>query len=70
MIYGIQIPDQYLYMYKKPRDIKNLLDTMEMRKFGDQKMYTPLSLLCAILDIPSPKDDIDGSMVSEVYRNT
>ncbi len=38
-----------------------------MRKFGDYKSYTSLALLCEILDIPTPKDDIDGSQVSSVY---
>jgi hypothetical protein len=40
---------------------------MEMWKFGDWKSYTSLKLLTAIFDIPSPKDDIDGSQVGKVY---
>jgi len=40
---------------------------MEMWKFGDWKNYTSLKLLTAIFDIPSPKDDIDGSQVGQVY---
>jgi predicted PolB exonuclease-like 3'-5' exonuclease len=40
---------------------------MEMWKFGDWKSYTSLKLLTAIFDIPSPKDDIDGSQVGQVY---
>jgi len=43
------------------------LDTMDLWRFGDYKQYTSLSLLTAIFDIPSPKDDIDGSMVCGVY---
>lgn len=42
-------------------------DTMELWKFGDYKNYTSLALLAEILGIPSPKDDIDGSMVGDVY---
>ena len=38
-----------------------------MWKFGDYKQYTSLKLLTAILGIPSPKDDIDGSEVANVY---
>ena len=38
-----------------------------MWKFGDYKHYTSLSLLTNILNIPTPKDDIDGSQVAEVY---
>ena len=38
-----------------------------MWKFGDYKHYTSLKLLTSILGIPSPKDDIDGSEVANVY---
>ena len=31
--------------------------------------YTSLRLLTAIFGIPTPKDDIDGSMVADVYYN-
>lgn len=43
------------------------LDTLEMWKFGDYKHYVSLDLLTQIFNIDSPKDDIDGSMVNEVY---
>jgi uncharacterized protein YprB with RNaseH-like and TPR domain len=51
---------------KKPWEVK-LLDTMDLWKFGDYKNYTSLNLLTSVLGIPSPKDDIDGSMVAKVY---
>lgn len=50
----------------KPWEVPHL-DTMEMWKFGDRKNFTSLNLLAALLDIPTPKDDIDGSMVGDVY---
>jgi hypothetical protein len=40
---------------------------MELWKFGDFKSYTSLDLLAGVFDIPTPKDDIDGSMVADVY---
>jgi DNA polymerase elongation subunit (family B) len=43
------------------------LDTLEMWKFGDRKHYTKLDLLAHIFDLPTSKDDIDGSQVYEVY---
>jgi hypothetical protein len=43
------------------------VDTLDLWKFGDNKHYTSLNLLSAILGIPSPKNDIDGSMVGNVY---
>lgn len=52
---------------KKPWETKHLLDTLEMWKFGDVKNYTSLRLLCAVFDIPSPKDDISGADVGRVY---
>jgi predicted PolB exonuclease-like 3'-5' exonuclease len=51
---------------KKPWEVK-LLDTMDLWKFGDYKNYTSLDLLTSVLNITSPKDDIDGSMVAGLY---
>ena len=47
----------------------NHIDTMELWKFGDFKSYTSLNLLATALGIPTPKDDIDGSMVGTIYWN-
>lgn len=60
------IPDILNNAGKKPWEIK-LLDTMDLWKFGDYKNYTSLELLTTILGIPTPKDDIDGSMVAGIY---
>jgi 3'-5' exonuclease len=51
---------------KKPWEV-NHLDTMELWKFGDFKSFTSLNLLAHTLGVATPKDDIDGSMVWEVY---
>ncbi len=51
---------------KKPWEV-NHLDTMELWKFGDYKNFTSLNLLAHALGIDTPKDDIDGSIVWEVY---
>ncbi|MBL7743505.1 MAG: 3'-5' exonuclease [Chitinophagaceae bacterium] len=51
---------------KKPWEVTHL-DTMELWKFGDFKSYTSLNLLAHTLGIPTPKDDIDGSKVWEVF---
>src|SRR6476661_9480833 len=66
LINNIIIPPQLNIVGKKPWEI-NFLDTMELWKFGDYKNYTSLNLLAAIFDIPTPKDDIDGSQVGAVY---
>ena len=52
---------------KKPWETKHMIDTLELWKFGDIKNYTSLNLLTHIFDIPSPKDDMDGSDVAGVY---
>lgn len=66
IINGIIIPEILDNAGKKPWEIK-LLDTMDLWKFGDYKNYTSLDLLTAVLGIPTPKDDIDGSMVAGIY---
>jgi DNA polymerase elongation subunit (family B) len=66
LVNGLRIPSQLEIAGKKPWEV-NHLDTMELWKFGDYKSYTSLSLLAAIFNIPTPKDDIDGSMVGHVY---
>ena len=50
----------------KPWDIKHI-DTLDLWKFGDVKNFSSLNLLAHVLGIPSPKDDIDGSMVGALY---
>lgn len=66
LINGLPIPSQLNLHGKKPWEIMHL-DTLDLWKFGDFKNYTSLKLLAAVFNIPSPKDDIDGSMVNEVY---
>jgi DNA polymerase elongation subunit (family B) len=66
IINGLPIPGILNISGKKPWDV-NHLDTMELWKFGDFKSYTSLNLLAHTFGIPTPKDDIDGSKVWEVY---
>lgn len=66
IIHGIELPYKLNLFGKKPWEIPHL-DTMELWKFGDFKHYTSLKLMANILGIPSPKEDIDGSMVRQVY---
>ncbi len=67
LINQLPFPSMLQIAGKKPWETKYLLDTMELWKFGDYKSYTSLKLLAAVLDFPSPKDDIDGSNVGRVY---
>lgn len=67
VIHGIELPKILNIAGKKPWQVTQILDTLEMWKFGDYKNYISLDLLSAVLGYSSPKDDMDGSMVSQVY---
>ena len=67
IVNSIKLPAILDTASKKPWEVQHL-DTMELWKFGDYKSYTPINLLAHILNIPSPKDDIDGSQVWQVYH--
>lgn len=66
LIHNMRLPSQLNLFGKKPWEVPHL-DTLELWKFGDFKHYTSLKLLTHVLGIPSPKEDIDGSMVREVF---
>ena len=66
IINEIELPNKLNLFGKKPWEVPHL-DTMDLWKFGDYKHYTSLKLLTAILGVPSPKQDIDGSEVANVY---
>lgn len=67
MVNQVKIPPLINIPGKKPWEVKYLLDTMELWKFGDYKAYTSLALLAKLFGVPTPKDDIDGSMVNQTY---
>lgn len=66
LVNRIPLPEPLQMAGKKPWEIRHL-DTLELWKFGDYKHYTRLELLASIFDIPSSKDDIDGSQVNDTY---
>jgi 3'-5' exonuclease len=66
LIMGLQLPAFLDFQNMKPWET-NMIDTFQYWRFGDYKHYTSLKLLAAALNVPSPKDDIDGSMVGDVY---
>lgn len=66
MINSMPIPE-YLWLHdRKPWEVK-MFDTLSWWKFGDNKNYISLHLLASVLNIPTSKDDMDGSKVQEVY---
>ncbi len=66
LINGMQPPLPFQMFGKKPWEIPHI-DTMELWKFGDYRSFVSLELLAHVFKIPTPKDDIDGSMVASIY---
>lgn len=66
LINGITLPRSLQVAGKKPWEVP-FIDTLELWKFGDYKHYTSLEVLTHVFNIPTPKDDIDGSMVAKIF---
>ena len=68
LINNIPLPAYLDFQNMKPWET-NIVDTFQYWRFGDYKNYTSLKLLAVAMNVPSSKDDIDGSMVGELYWN-
>jgi DNA polymerase elongation subunit (family B) len=66
LINGIPLPQILDTAGKRPWEV-NHIDTLELWKFGDYKHYISLDQLAHLFAIPSPKSDLNGSEVGEVY---
>ena len=66
MALGVSLPRYLQISGMKPWET-NLVDTMHQWRFGDTRHYISLNLLAHVLGIPTPKDDMDGSQVQEVF---
>jgi len=66
LICDLPLPKILQIQGKKPWEIRHI-DTMELWKFGDYKNFSSLNLLAKVFQIPSPKDDMDGSMVGKTF---
>lgn len=66
IIHGMSLPNCLKMQDKKPWEIPHQ-DTLQLWRFGDAKAFIRLSLLCEILDVPVPKDDISGEDVTRVF---
>jgi len=67
LINNLKIPSALDVAGKKPWEIEHLLDTLQLWRFGDYKNFTSLDLLCTILNVPTPKNDISGQDVWKIY---
>ena len=67
LINSLPVPHQFHFQKQKPWE-NCLLDTYEIWKFGGVNS-TSLDLICAALGVPSPKDEVSNTEVSERYWN-
>jgi DNA polymerase elongation subunit (family B) len=68
LINSISLPATLNISGKKSWEVQHL-DTLELWKFGDYKHYTSLDLLASVFNIPSSKNNIDGSQVNFIYHH-
>ncbi|CAI8326365.1 MAG: Uncharacterised protein [Bacteroidetes bacterium MED-G17] len=66
LVHRIPLPKILNIQGKKPWEVQHI-DTLEFWKFGDYKNFTSLDTLATLFDIPSPKSDISGSDIYNVY---
>lgn len=66
IVNGVPLPDLLKIQNLKPWEIK-LEDTMEMWRFGQFGHRASLDSLCNVLEVPSPKEGMDGSHVARVF---
>jgi hypothetical protein len=66
LINNLPLPKTLQLQGLKPWEVKHI-DTMDLWKFGDVKNFSSLNLLANVLGLPSPKDDMDGSMVGKTF---
>lgn len=67
IINGVRLPSLLQIQNLKPWEIK-LEDTIEMWKFGQFNHRASLALMCELFGLPSPKGDMDGSKVAQVFN--
>ena len=66
LINNLPLPKLLQIQGLRPWEVKHI-DTMDLWKFGDIKNFSSLNLLAHVLGLPSPKDDMDGSMVGKTF---
>lgn len=67
LINNFPLPKILQIQGKKPWEVRHVIDTLDLWKFGDVKHFSSLNLLAHVFGIPSPKDDMDGSQVAKTF---
>jgi 3'-5' exonuclease len=60
------LPDRFITSGKKTWELKSVIDLMDVFR-GTHYSNTSVDEMCYHFDLPTPKTDLDGSMVSEEY---
>ena len=68
-INGLKIPKALDYGTLPAWKMGTVIDTMEMRQRSGY-LRTGLELLCLCLGVPSPKQSLEGSQISDLYWNS
>lgn len=66
IINNLKIPRLMDIIDLKPWEVKHL-DTMHIWRFGEYRNMTSLHLICKVLGIETPKNDMEGKDVGRVY---
>jgi len=67
IINRLRLPKQLNMVNKKPWEVNWCIDTMDIWRMGNFQGNESIKVLTAVFGVPTPKDDIDGSMVSGVF---
>ena len=67
VINRLELPAMFDYSDLKPWEISFLIDTKEAWKYRVFDGSTSLELMCHVLGVPTPKSDIDGGQVKDVF---
>lgn len=67
IINGMIPPPMFDFAHLKPWEINFLMDTKKEWSFGVMDGAVSLKLLCHLFNVPTSKDDIDGSEVKRVF---
>jgi len=67
-VHGIDVSDQKITKLARYRTSPHY-DLMQVRANWDYLRTKPLNILAEIAEVPDPKEEMDGAMVYESYRN-
>src|SRR6478609_8718274 len=67
IINQIPLPPMFDYGHLKPWEMTYLIDTIDAWRFGRMDCNASLDMLADVLQVDSPKTDMDGDMVKKVF---